>query len=126
MLTEAQKKKVRDAVDKASEMWKDGFNSGNAQQCASLYENDAVMEAKPFGVFTGHDQIRGFWQKLIDDGFTDVQYVGPVISVMDTHNAILTSDWKMNKASGTIHKEHWVIQADGSAKLREDSFEAAG
>ena len=32
----------------------------------------------------------------------------------------------MNKASGVIHKELWVIQEDGSAKLREDHFEVTG
>ncbi len=32
----------------------------------------------------------------------------------------------MNKASGVIHKELWVLQPDGTAKLREDYFEATG
>ena len=31
---------------------------------------------------------------------------------------------KMNKAQGVIHKELWVLQSDGTAKLREDDFEA--
>ena len=30
----------------------------------------------------------------------------------------------MNKAHGVIHRELWVLQEDGSAKLREDNFEA--
>jgi hypothetical protein len=30
----------------------------------------------------------------------------------------------MNKASGVIHKEMWVLQQDGSVKLSEDHFEA--
>jgi len=30
----------------------------------------------------------------------------------------------MNNASGVVHKELWVLQADGNAKLREDDFEA--
>ena len=30
----------------------------------------------------------------------------------------------MGKAKGVIHKELWVIQNDGIAKLREDDFEA--
>ena len=29
----------------------------------------------------------------------------------------------MNKAAGTISKELWVLQKDGSAKLRVDNFE---
>ncbi|ESA32587.1 hypothetical protein N836_25055 [Leptolyngbya sp. Heron Island J] len=32
----------------------------------------------------------------------------------------------MNKAHGVIHKELWVLQVDGTAKLREDIFEAQG
>jgi len=32
----------------------------------------------------------------------------------------------MNKAGGVIHKELWVLQEDGNAKLREDDFEAMG
>jgi len=32
----------------------------------------------------------------------------------------------MNKADGVIHKELWVLQADGTTKLREDDFEARG
>jgi len=32
----------------------------------------------------------------------------------------------MNKTAGVIHKELWVLQADGSAKLRDDDFEANG
>jgi hypothetical protein len=30
----------------------------------------------------------------------------------------------MNKASGVIHKELWVMLDNGTAKLREDDFEA--
>ena len=38
-------------------------------------------------------------------------------------SAILTAKWKMNNANGVIHKELWVLQEDGTAKLREDDFE---
>ncbi len=69
-------------------------------------------------------EIQGFWQKLIDDGFKDVEYIDPKIEVLDDSSALLTSGWKMNNAGGVIHRELWVIQADGSAKLREDDFEA--
>lgn len=44
--------------------------------------------------------------------------------MIDETSALLTSDWKMNKANGVIYKELWVMQEDGSAKLREDDFEA--
>ncbi|GJL79916.1 MAG: hypothetical protein NPINA01_29050 [Nitrospinaceae bacterium] len=57
---------------------------------------------------------------------TDEQKIAVMIEVIDGTSAILTSGWKMNKASGVIHKELWVIQQNGTAKLREDDFEASG
>lgn len=115
---------IIDAVNKASEAWKTAFNTGNAAGCAAQYESNAVMHARPFGTFTGTADIQAFWEKLIADGFQDVQYIEPQIEVLDEQSAILRSGWKMNNAQGMIHKELWVLQADGSAKLREDDFEA--
>ncbi|MBT5709241.1 MAG: nuclear transport factor 2 family protein [Verrucomicrobia bacterium] len=112
------------AVKRASMRWKNSFNSGDAAGCAAQYEQEAVMHARPFGTFTGTEEICGFWQKLIEDGFKDVDYIEPQIENTDNKSATLTSKWKMNKASGVIHKELWVIQEDGEAKLREDDFEA--
>lgn len=117
---------VLDAVKTASEKWKNAFNSGDAAGCAAQYEADAVMHARPFGTFTGTEAIQAFWQQLIDDGFSDVDYIEPKIEVVDEASAVLTSGWKMNKAGGVIHKELWVLQPDGAAKLREDDFEAKG
>ena len=124
MTTTKQDNIVLSAVNKASSQWKSAFNSGDAVGCATHYEKDAVMHARPFGIFTGTAEIQGFWQKLIDDGFSNVEYVEPKIEVVDEIRAILTSDWAMNKAAGVIHKELWVLQEDGTAKLREDDFEA--
>ncbi len=115
---------VLDAVSKASAQWKSAFNSGDAKVCAEQYESDAVMHARPFGTFTGTEQIQSFWQQLIDDEYSDVEYINPKAEVIDETSALLTSSWKMNKAKGVIHKELWVLQKDGSAKLREDDFEA--
>jgi ketosteroid isomerase-like protein len=112
------------AVKRASERWKNSFNSGDAADCAAQYEQEAVMHARPFGTFTGIDAIRGFWQKLIEDGFKEVDYIEPQIEEIDDKSALLTSKWQMNNASGVIHKELWIIQGDGEAKLREDDFEA--
>ena len=126
MLDNEQKAAVLAATQKASGQWKSAFNSGNAAGCAAQYEANAVMQARPFGTFTGTAEIQAFWQKLIDDGFADVEYIDPQIEVVDETSAILTSRWKMNKASGVIHQERWVLQADGTAKLREDDFEAMG
>ena len=126
MITESQRTNVLQALNKASEQWKSSFNSGDAAGCAAQYEQSAVMHARPFGTFTGREEIQSFWQKLIDDGFRDVDYIDSKIEIIDETSGILTSRWKMNKASGVIHKELWVLQADGTAKLREDDFEAQG
>ncbi|MBE9068088.1 isochorismatase [Leptolyngbya cf. ectocarpi LEGE 11479] len=112
------------AVSEASARWKMAFNAGDAQECAAQYEATATMQAIPFGLYAGHDKIQSFWQQLIDNGFSDVEYIDPKIDVLTKTTAVLTSKWKMNKAHGVIHKELWVLQADGTAKLREDIFEA--
>ena len=125
-MTDEERAVVLDSVGVASNQWKLAFNSGDAAGCAAQYEETAVMHARPFGTFTGTEEILNFWQKLIDDGFSDVEYVDPKIEVIDNKSALLTSRWKMNKASGVIHKEVWVLQEDGTAKLREDDFEATG
>lgn len=117
---------VLDAVKQASAQWKGAFNAGDAAGCTAQYEDNAVMQAKPFGTYTGTAEIQAFWQKLIDDGFAAVEYLDPQITVIDQSSAVLTSRWRMNKASGVIHKELWVLQADGTAKLRIDEFEALG
>jgi len=124
MLNQEQITTVENAVLKASSTWQTAFNSGDAAGCAAQYESTAIINAKPFGTFTGTIAIQQFWQKLIDDGFTDVEYLEPQIKVLDEISAILTSGWKMNKARGVIHKELWVLQQDGTAKLRNDDFEA--
>ncbi|MDV3352988.1 isochorismatase [Leptothoe sp. LEGE 181152] len=114
------------AVNEASSRWKMAFNTGDAAGCTAQYEASAIMQAIPFGTFTGHAEIQAFWQQLIDDGFSDVEYIEPKIEVLDATTAVLSSKWKMNKAHGVIHKELWVLQADGTAKLKEDRFEAQG
>ena len=123
MLTQERIALVLNLVSTGSNLWKTSFNKGDAVGCANQYESGAVMKARPLGTFTGKEEIQKFWQKLIDDGFADVEYLETTIEVIDETSAILTSKWKMNKAQGIIHKELWVIQEDGNAKLREDDFE---
>ncbi len=124
MITDEQKTVVLEAVKKASGEWIAAFNSGDVEGCVAQYEVNAVMNVNPFGQFIGTERIRAFWQKLIDEGFSDVEYVDPQIEVINESRAELKAGWKMNKAHGVIHRELWVIHADGSAKLREDNFEA--
>ena len=124
MVSAEERAVVLASVQAASEQWKAAFNAGDAAGCAAQYDPDAVMTAEPFGTFTGTVEIQQFWQQLVDDGFGDVDYLDPKIEVVDATSAVLKSGWKMNKAKGVIHKELWILQADGSAKLREDHFEA--
>jgi ketosteroid isomerase-like protein len=123
-LTPEANERVLQAVKIASEQWKAAFNRGDYVGCAAQYEVDAVMNAMPFGQFKGREAIQGFWQQLVADGFSDVDYVEPNVEVIDGTSAVLTSGWKMNKAAGVITNELWVLQSDGTAKLREDDFEA--
>lgn len=114
------------AVQEASAKWIAAFNAGDADGCTAAYEKDAVMRATPFGTFTGHKEIHAFWSKLIESGFTGVEYINPKIEVVDARSVIVSSDWRMNNAHGVITKELWVLQPDGTALLREDDFEALG
>ena len=123
-LSNEAREQVLQAVNIASGKWKAAFNCGDYVDCAAQYEVDAVMNAMPFGQFKGREAIQAFWQQLLEDGFTDVDYVEPSIEVLDENSAVLKSGWKMNKAAGVITNELWVMQSDGTAKLREDDFEA--
>jgi len=114
------------AVNEGSARWIAAFNSGDAQGCAEAYEGDAVMNAHPMGTFNGRTEILAFWTKLIGDGFAEVEYIDPQVEVLDSSKAVIKASWKMNKAKGIIHRELWVLQKDGTAKLRADDFEVTG
>ena len=108
----------------ASKKWQQYFNEGNAKGCTSMYEEQATMHAKPFGHYQGHNEIQGFWQHLIEQGFSEICYIQPKIEVIDDMTTILSSQWTMNHAQGVITKELWVLQENGDMLLREDNFEA--
>lgn len=110
----------------ASKEWQSCFNRGDADGCASMYEENATMVAAPFGTFRGRREIRDFWQNIIDQGFCDVSYIDPELQPVDGGCVALKSDWTMNKAKGVITHELWVAQKDGSVRLREDHFEVQG
>ncbi|NQZ23813.1 MAG: isochorismatase [Colwellia sp.] len=123
MLTNDSNDTLLQAVKLASDKWQSAFNRGDYAECSEQYENNAEMNVEPFGQYIGKEAIKVFWKKLVEDGFSDVEYLKPDIKVIDETSAMLTSGWKMNKAAGTISKELWVLQKDGSAKLRVDNFE---
>jgi pimeloyl-ACP methyl ester carboxylesterase len=120
----SQKAIILKEVLKVSNTWKDGFNSGNAKQCANVYSADATMDAKPFGIYKGAKEIEAFWDQLIKNGFKNVEYINFSIEILDQKRALIKSNWKMNKAQGVITKELFEIQSNGNAKLIADYFEA--
>lgn len=114
---------VQLAVATASKAWKDAFNAGDAVAATALYEDDAVMIVKPFGTFTGKEEILAFWTDIVSKGFDDVIYSNTVTTVLNGRSARIAASWTMNNASGVITNELWVVQPDGQALLREDYFE---
>ena len=115
--------KLLGAINTASAKWKAAFNFGDAIGCVKQYESLAIMHARPIGTYKGTIEIQSFWQELIDDGYSGVVYIDTKINIVNETSAILTAKWQMNKANGVIHKELWVLQDDGAAKLSEDDFE---
>lgn len=118
--------KIETAALERLSRWKSAFNGGDAAGCAECYEEDALMVAAPFGEFRGRDAIQSFWADLIEKGFSNVEYADAKVEVLNEEEAIISASWSMNKAHGVITKEHWVLQKDGTALLREDRFEAQG
>ncbi|MEZ8140651.1 isochorismatase [Enterovibrio norvegicus FF-162] len=107
--------------------WQDAFNNQDAAGCAAQYAESTTMVARPFGEFTGREEIQAFWQNIIDQGFNDVKYTNVEWEKSECGNGfILTSEWRMNKAFGVVHREHWKIQEDGKARLCSDEFEVQG
>ena len=125
-VSEAERNRLLNAVKTASDAWVEAFNTGNAKAAAALYEDHAVMTAMPFGTFNGKKDIHSFWDNLISQGFAKVRYMEPRTEVVNSHTAIISAKWEMNKAYGIITKELWVLQDDGTAKLRIDDFEVHG
>lgn len=126
----AQDTAVLTACKEGIATWQKAFNNQDAAGCAGQYTADSVMDARPFGTFKGRDAIQAFWQNIMDQGYADVAYTDvswQVISGEEKEQGyILTSSWTMNKAFGVVHKEHWVVEADGRARLLTDDFEIQG
>lgn len=119
MMSEAM---MLQACQEASLTWLTAFNQQDAEGCAAQYSEDSVMHARPFGVYQGRRAIAEFWQSLMDNGYRQVTYSN-VQWVPTKDGYVLTAHWNMNKAFGVIHKELWVIEKDGKARLKSDDFE---
>ncbi|WP_026971509.1 YybH family protein [Aliagarivorans marinus] len=105
--------------------WKQAFNCQDAEGCAQRYMENATMHARPFGTFEGREAIQAFWQDIMDKGFKDVAYTD-VVWELNEEGYILSSKWTMNNAYGVVHRELWVIDNDGLARLVSDDFEILG
>lgn len=118
----SKEENLRNAVFEASAAWSAAFNARDVGTCASFYEDNAVMVARPFGTFNGGSEITAFWQRLMDKGYSAMEFMDMKIEVLDEHSAIITAGWRMNAAKGWIHKELWVARDDGQLRLREKDF----
>ena len=113
------------AVAEGSLAWRNAFNAGDAVGAAEMYEEDAIIVVKPFGVFKGREAIQAFWTDIISKGFNDVVYINTTTHIIDQTLTVasVSADWKMNNAKGIILDELWVMQPDGTALIREGHFE---
>ncbi|MBF4245218.1 isochorismatase [Vibrio anguillarum] len=114
------------ACQQGIEAWQSAFNQQDAKGCADQYISTSTMHARPFGVFEGKSAIEAFWQDIMDEGFKEVSYTNVYWEPAGQNGYILTAEWQMNKAFGVIHKEHWVVESDGKARLASDDFEVLG
>lgn len=117
---------VLEACKRGINAWQTAFNHQDAKGCAEQYMENCVMDARPFGRFEGRQAIQAFWQGIIDQGFCDVAYTDVNWEPCGENGYILTSKWTMNKAFGVVHKELWVVESDGHARLASDDFEVQG
>ncbi|WP_375750519.1 YybH family protein [Vibrio sp. HN007] len=106
--------------------WQKAFNAQDAKGCADQYSHGCTMHARPFGTFEGRAAIQAFWQDIMDKGFKDVAYTDVNWEPCGEDGYILTSKWTMNSAFGVVHREHWVVEDDGHARLVHDDFEVQG
>lgn len=117
---------VLEACKRGINAWQTAFNHQDAKGCAEQYMENCVMDARPFGRFEGRQAIQAFWQGIIDQGFGNVAYTDVNWEPCGENSYILTSKWTMNKAFGVVHKELWVVESDGHARLASDDFEVQG
>ena len=49
------------------------------------------MRTEPFGQFAGSKTIQEFWQNLVDEGDSDVAYIDPQFTIIDSSSGLLKS-----------------------------------
>eukprot|EP01059_Diplonema_ambulator_P031125 TRINITY_DN562_c0_g2_i1.p1 TRINITY_DN562_c0_g2~~TRINITY_DN562_c0_g2_i1.p1 ORF type:complete len:887 (+),score=180.57 TRINITY_DN562_c0_g2_i1:316-2661(+) len=107
-----------DATSAATMKYQAAFNAGDSSALAAFYEDDAVLEATPFGTFSTKTLIQAFWAQA---GYADVAYVNTVLTSIDSSTVILSASWTMNNAYGTV-SEVWARSGDGSMLIQKQNI----
>ena len=106
----------------ASKKWIEAFNRGDIRYCSEQYLEQAVMDARPMGQYTGRTEIYDFWRNFVSStGATNLSYTEIDIEVLDKDSAKLSAKWSMNVGKGFISKEFWV-KKEGTWFFSEDDF----
>jgi ketosteroid isomerase-like protein len=122
-MTDFDKDKIVEKVLELSAKWIESFNEGDAEACIAVYRNCAVLSAKPFGTFTGTEEIESFWRPLMGGSLGDLEYYNVKVEVIDENTAHLSAEWKLNLGRGEVTKDVWVKQPDGGWLVDESNFE---
>ena len=109
-------------VIKASIDWTNSFNAGRSDVCGNGYSKNATMNAIPFASINGKSGIEAFWEKLINDGATNLTYHNPTFKITTNNTAFLSSNWSMNIGEGKIYQEKWKL-ISGKWLLTYDEFQ---
>ena len=115
--------KIKQAVLERSQKWIEAFNKGDADTCIAGYQVDAVINAKPLGMFKGTGEIDAFWRPFMASGAGDLKYSDVKLEVIDASTGLLSASWTMNVGRGIITLEKWVLQNEGNWLLAQDDFE---
>ncbi|OMH25565.1 alpha/beta fold hydrolase [Motiliproteus sp. MSK22-1] len=119
----ANREEVRKATLTANNNWIKAFNTKNIIAVTNTYTENAVLNARPFGTYSGREEISRFWEKMLADGASDFRLTESRVFVLDDKRATSYGLWEMNKGQGIIYKSIWNLDADGKAKLSEGDFE---
>ena len=103
--------------------WIRNFNEGNLEHCVSAYTPDAVMNAKPFGTFTGQRAIGAYWKLFIESDTGELAYRNVKLQSQGENTVHLTGEWTTNNGRGLVLLEIWVKQNDGSWRIVSDNYE---
>ncbi len=122
-MTSETENSAKEQVLRRSKAWIESFNRSDVDACVAAYQADAVMNAKPLGTFTGHEEIDAFWRPFMQSGAGGLKYSDVKLAAIDADTVHLSANWSMNVGRGVITLEKWVRQPDGVWLLAHDDFE---